>query len=98
MHMLKKVGAVAEGTLAGVEVAGGLFNRNVLGHYASGLRAVREQGFYPLILASSAPYRKAVWTNFAAGRQTWTSQIVSGRLFRSLWDAGRRKLKTRQQG
>jgi hypothetical protein len=94
MHMLKKVGAVAEGTLTGVEVAGGLFNRNVLAHYASGLQAVREHGFYPLILASSAPYRRAVWTNFAAGHETLTSQIVTGRLFRQLWDAARRRLKT----
>ncbi|HEV7998657.1 MAG TPA: hypothetical protein VGP63_02180 [Planctomycetaceae bacterium] len=98
MHMLKKVGAVAEGTLTGVEVAGGLFNRNVLGHYASGLQAVREHGFYPLILASSAPYRKAVWTNFAAGQETLTSRIVTGRLFRQVWDAARRKLQTKQQG
>jgi hypothetical protein len=94
MHMLTQVGAVAEGALAGVEVAGGLFNRNVLGHYASGLQAVREHGFYPLILASSAPYRKAVWTNFAAGHETLTSQIVTGRLFRQVWDAARRRLKT----
>ncbi len=98
MHMLKKVGAVAEGTLTGVEVAGGLLNRNVLSHYASGLQAVREQGFYPLILASSAPYRKAVWTNFAVERETLTSQIVTGRLFRQMWDTARRKLKTQQQG
>ncbi|HET6327097.1 MAG TPA: hypothetical protein VFG04_20620 [Planctomycetaceae bacterium] len=98
MHMLKKVGAVAEGTLTGVEVAGGLLNRNVLSHYASGLQAVREHGFYPLILASSAPYRKAVWTNFAAERETLTSQIVTGGLFRKMWDTAKRKLKTKQQG
>jgi hypothetical protein len=97
LHMLKKVGAVAEGTLAGVQVAGDLFNRNVLGHYASGLRAIREQGFYPLLLTSSAPYRQAVWRNFATAKPTLTSHIVSGRLFRNLWDAARRKLKPKTQ-
>jgi hypothetical protein len=81
-----------------VEVAGGLFNRNVLAHYASGLQAVREHGFYPLILASSAPYRKAVWNNFVTERQTLTSQIVSGRLFRSWWDTAHRKFTKQYQG
>src|SRR5580692_832229 len=82
MNMLQKVGAVANGTLTGVQVAGGLFNRKVLGHYAAGLRAVREQGFYSLVRETSAPYRQAVWTNFATARPTWTSQLVSGELFR----------------
>jgi hypothetical protein len=98
MHMLSKVGTVAHGTLTGVEVAGGLFSRKILGHYASGLRAVREQGFYPLVSATSAPYRKAVWTNFAATRPTWTAQVVSGQLFRNLWHTARRKFKTQEQG
>jgi hypothetical protein len=94
LHMLNKVGAVAQSTLTGVEVAGGLFNRNVLGHYAAGLRAVREQGFYRLVRTTSAPYRRAVWTNFAGARTTWTSQLLSGQLFRSLWQAGRRKMQS----
>jgi hypothetical protein len=96
LHMLHKVGAVAQGTLTGVEVAGGLFNRNVLGHYAGGLRAVREQGFYPLVRTTSAPYRRAVWVNFAGTRSTWTSQLLSGRLFRTLWQAVRRKAQSGQ--
>jgi hypothetical protein len=98
MHMLGKVGTVAQGTLTGVEVAGGLFNRKILGHYASGLRAVREQGFYQLVSATSAPYRKSVWTNFATARPTWTAQIVSGQVFRNLWQTARRKFKTQEQG
>jgi hypothetical protein len=98
MNMLQKVGAVAEGTLTGVQVAGGLFNRKVLGHYAAGLRAVREQGFYPLVRNTSAPYCQAVWTNFATARPTWTSQLVSGELFRNVWAAVGRSLRTKQQG
>ena len=98
MNMLQKVGAVANGTLTGVQVAGGLFNRKVLGHYAAGLRAVREQGFYPLVRETSAPYRQAVWTNFATARSTWTSQLVSGELFRNAWAAVGRFRRTKQQG
>ncbi len=98
MNMLQKVGAVANGTLTGVQVAGGLFNRKVLGHYASGLRAVREQGFYPLVRDASAPYRQAVWNNFGNARPTWTSQLVSGEMFRNAWAAVGRSLRTKQQG
>jgi hypothetical protein len=98
MNMLQKVGAVANGTLTGVQVAGGLFNRKVLGHYAAGLRAVREQGFYSLVRETSAPYRQAVWTNFATARPTWTSQLVSGELFRNAWAAVGQFRRTKQQG
>jgi hypothetical protein len=98
MNMLQKVGAVANGTLTGVQVAGGLFNRKVLGHYAAGLRVVRERGFYPLVRDSSAPYRQAVWNNFATARPTWTSQLVSGELFRNVWAAVGQFRRTKQQG
>ena len=85
MHMLGKVGAVTQGAIAGVQVAGGLLNRNVLGHYRDALRTVHERGFYPLIRESSAPYVKAVWKNFSADRQTWTTPLVTGEAFRTLW-------------
>jgi hypothetical protein len=85
LHMLGKVETVARGAITGVEVAGGLLNRNVVGHYIDGLRTVREQGFYQVVRSSGAPYAQAVWRNFAAHRDTLTSQIVTGRLFVKLW-------------
>jgi len=87
MHMLGKVGAVTKGAIAGANVAGGLLNRNVIGHYADALRTARERGFYPLLRESSAPYVKAVWKNFATERETWTSLILTGKIFRRLWSA-----------
>jgi hypothetical protein len=71
-------------------VAGGLLNRNVVGHYVDGLRTVREQGFYHVVRNSGAPYAQAVWRNFATERETLTSQIVTGRLFGTLWKSVRK--------
>jgi hypothetical protein len=90
LHMLGKVETLAVGTIVGVEVAGDLLNRNVVGHYVDGLRTVREQGFYHVVRASGAPYAQAVWRNFATQRETLTSQIVTGRLFGKLWTSVRK--------
>jgi hypothetical protein len=65
-------------------------NRNVVGHYVDGLRTVRELGFYHVVRASGAPYAEAVWRNFATQRETLTSQIVTGRLFGTLWKSVRK--------
>ena len=89
LHMLGKVEAVAQGTMVGVEVAGGLLNRNILSHYVDGLRTIHQQGFYHVVRTSATPYTEAVWRNFASQHETLTSQIVSGRLFGKLWKSVR---------
>lgn len=81
MHTLGKVGNVSRGTLAGVQVAGGIFNKVVIGHYVESLKTVRERGFYQTVRESSRPYIEAVWSNFAAEKKTWTEELVSGRAF-----------------
>jgi hypothetical protein len=91
LHMLGKVEAVAQGTLVGVEVAGGLVNRNILSYYVDGLRTIHERGFYHVVRTSATPYTQAVWRNFASQHETLTSQIVTGRLFRKLWKSVRGK-------
>jgi hypothetical protein len=89
MHALGKVGAVARGTFAGVRVAGGLFNRNVIGSYADALKHVRERGFYQTVRDSSAPYVEAVWNNFRVDRSTWTEELLSGRAIGKAWTSVR---------
>jgi len=79
MHALGKVGTVTKGTLTGLQVAGGMFNRHVVGHYADALKAVREKGFYEVVSESSALYIEAVWKNFSVDKETWTEQLVSGK-------------------
>lgn len=81
MHTLQKVSTVSRGALCGVQIVGGLFSRHIIGHYAGALQSVRERGFYEMLRESSAPYIAAVWDNFAADRETWTEQLVSGKAF-----------------
>jgi hypothetical protein len=85
MHTLGKLGALTQGAFTGINVAGDLLNRHVVSHYVDSLRTMRERGFYPLIRESSTPYIKAVWNNFSHDRETWTSQLISGKLFRQVW-------------
>ena len=87
MHSLGRLGAVSQGALTGVRVAGGLLNRHVVGHYAESLRTTRERGFYQTLRESSAPYVAAVWKNFASDRQTWTEQLVTGQALAKGWQA-----------
>lgn len=79
MHTLGKVSTVSKGTLAGVQVVGGLFSRHVVGHYADALEEIRSKGFYQMVNDSSAPYIEAVWSNFSIDKETWTEQLVSGK-------------------
>jgi hypothetical protein len=72
---------VSHGALTGIQVAGGLFDRIVIGHYVDSLKEIRERGFYTTLQESSAPYIEAVWSNFAVDRETWTEDLVSGRTF-----------------
>lgn len=79
MHTLGKVGTVSRGGFAGIQVAGGMFNTLIVGHYVESLKAINERGFYETVRESSGPYVEAVWNNFAADKSTWTEEIVTGR-------------------
>ncbi|MDA1018323.1 MAG: zf-TFIIB domain-containing protein [Planctomycetota bacterium] len=81
MHTLGKVKTVTRGTLTGVQVVGGLFNRNVIGYYGGALKDIRERGLFHSLKDTSAPYVTAVWSNFANEKPTVTEEIVTGRLF-----------------
>lgn len=76
MHTLDHVKTVTDGTLTSIRVAGGLFNRSVIGHYRDSLVNIREKGFYETVRESYEPYVNAVWTNFSAERKTWTETLL----------------------
>lgn len=80
MHSLGKMKTVSQGALTGLRVAGGLLNRHVIGHYVDSLQTLREEGFYRTVQDSYAPYVEAVWSNFAVDKETWTEELVSGRI------------------
>jgi hypothetical protein len=79
LHTLRKVGAVGQGTLSGVRVAGGLLNRHILGHYLDAGTVYRDRGFYASLQEDSEPSIKAMWNNFSPERATWTEELMSGR-------------------
>lgn len=85
MHTLGKIGGVARGTLTGVQVAGGLVNRNVVGHYVNAMKDIRRKGFFQTVRETSGPYVEAVWNNFAVDRPTWTAELLSGRALGRAW-------------
>jgi hypothetical protein len=77
MQTLGKLKTVSQGTLTGLHVAGGLFNRHVLGHYAETLTTLRDRGVFATLRDTSAPYVAAVWNNFSSSRPTWTEKLLS---------------------
>ena len=79
MLTLQKVGTVGHGALTGIQVVGGLLNRQVIGHYVESLSTIREQGFYNTLRETAEPYIDAVWSNFSLDRDTWTESLLSGR-------------------
>lgn len=87
LYLVDKLATVGRGGLATARVAGSLFNRHVIGHYSAALTTIRQQGFYAALARTAAPYAEAVWRNFAAGRATWTHELVSGRPLVAAWAA-----------
>lgn len=85
LHTLGKLQTIGKGTLAGVQVVGGIFNRNVVGHYSQALADLRERGLYASLRKTSAPYVEAVWNNFSGSKDTWTEEVVTGRAVRRFW-------------
>ncbi len=83
---LRKISTIGHGTISGVTVLGGLFNREVLGHYSNALTEIREKGFYTTLQDVSAPYITAVWSNFSTGKKTLTEEVLSGRPAAKLWN------------
>ena len=79
MLTLQKVSTVGQGALTGVQVVGGLLNRQVISHYTESMATIQKQGFYQSLRDTRAPYIDAVWSNFSIDRETWTESVLSGR-------------------
>lgn len=86
LYSLDKIQGLTQGAITGVSVAGGLFNRTVLGHYACALQEIRERGFYVTLQEVSTPYIDAVWNNFSTEKKTLTEDLLKGKPFRSAFD------------
>lgn len=85
LYVLNKVGAVANGTLSGVRVAGSLADRLILDHYRQAAAQIKTEGLYSTLARTSEPYIEAVYFNFASHRPTVTEDLLSGRLLGKMW-------------
>lgn len=88
MHTINRLDTVARGTLSSVRVAGSLLDQHIVDHYAAAIAAIYQDGLYETISVVSKPYRDAVWSNFSPTRETWTTDLLTGKLFEKLFANG----------
>ncbi len=89
MYAMNRITITTRGALSTVTVAGSLLDEHIIGHYAGALNEIGEHGLYSTLASSSAPYLEAVWHNFDGERETWTEELVTGRLIGKAWDSVR---------
>ncbi|MCC9602706.1 hypothetical protein LOC67_19315 [Stieleria sp. JC731] len=87
MFAIDRLSLSTRGALSTVRVAGSLLDEHFFSHYGEALVAIREDGFYETLSKSSAPYLDAVWHNFDSGRETWTEELITGRMPRKWWSS-----------
>ncbi|MEM9827795.1 MAG: hypothetical protein AAF958_14485 [Planctomycetota bacterium] len=85
MHAIAKVDLVTRGTLSSIRVAGNLFDQHIIDHYQDAIVAIHHDGLYETIRRDSEPYVSAVWDNFSGQRETWTGDLLSGKLLGQAW-------------
>ena len=89
MFAMNRVSLTTRGALSTINVAGNLFDQHIIQHYSDALDEIGEKGLYETLSDVSAPYVEAVWENFEDDRETWTEDLVTGRLFEKAWDSVR---------
>ncbi|MEO1527911.1 MAG: hypothetical protein AAFX06_20965 [Planctomycetota bacterium] len=85
MFAIDRLSLSTRGALSTVRVTGSLLDEHILSHYTDGLQSIREKGFYETLSDSSAPYLEAAWHNFDGSRETWTEELITGRMPRRWW-------------
>lgn len=86
MFAMNRVNLTTRGALSTVRVAGNMFDEHITDHYFGALAEISEHGLYTTLSASSAPYIDAVWQNFDSERETWTVELLSGRMIGKAWN------------
>jgi len=89
MFAMNRVSLTSRGALSTINVAGSLFDQHIIGHYNQALNEIGERGLYATLSDVSTPYLGAVWENFDEGRETWTEELISGRMFGKAWQGVR---------
>ncbi|MEL6104789.1 MAG: hypothetical protein AAFU85_02075 [Planctomycetota bacterium] len=86
MFAIDKLSLTTRGALSSVRVAGSLLDEHLFSHYTDGLKSISETGLYETLSASSKPYLEAAWHNFDGSRETWTEELITGRMPRRWWE------------
>ncbi|MEE2935463.1 MAG: hypothetical protein VYA84_05650 [Planctomycetota bacterium] len=89
MFALNRITLTSRGALSTIDVAGNLFDEHIIGHYSDALVEISDHGLYATLADASAPYLEGVWENFAADRETWTEEMLTGRLIEKGWQSMR---------
>ncbi|MCA9141020.1 MAG: hypothetical protein KDB00_29825 [Planctomycetales bacterium] len=87
MFAIDRLSLSTRGALSTVRVAGSLLDEHFLSHYSDALTAIADRGFYETLSESSQPYLEAAWHNFDSTRETWTEDLVTGRMPKRFWAA-----------
>ena len=89
MFAMNRISLTTRGALSTVTVASNLFDEHIISHYSDALDEIGEKGLYETLSDVSTPYVEAVWENFDDDRETWTEELVTGRMFEKAWDSVR---------
>ena len=89
MFAMNRISLTTRGALSTVTVAGSLFDEHIIGHYSDALEEIGEKGLYATLSEVSTPYLEAVWDNFEDERETWTEELITGRMFSKAWESVR---------
>ncbi len=85
MFAVDRLSLSTRGALSSVRVAGNLLDEHLLSHYGDALISIKERGFYVTLQESSTPYLEAAWHNFDSSRETWTEELITGRMPKKFW-------------
>lgn len=86
MFAMNRVNLATRGALSTVRVVGNLFDEQIVDHYRHALDEIHQNGLFGTLAESSAPYIEAVWDNFESERETWTVEVLTGRVFGKAWN------------
>lgn len=85
LFAIDRLSLSTRGALSTVRVAGSLLDEHILSHYSDALIEISEAGFYETLAKASEPYLEAAWHNFDATRETWTEELITGRMPKKFW-------------
>jgi hypothetical protein len=89
MFALNRISLTSRGALTTINVAGNLLDEHIFSHYSEALDEIGEKGLYSTLSDVSAPYTEAAWKNYDDDRDTWTEELVTGRMFSKAWQGVR---------